>query len=336
MGYEQSMGYDAQSFATSQSFAAQQAEAELAALEESKKAKEVQHRKQEVEHLGHKLRSLGRDHKDNQACARTLCMFAVFNALMYGLALTGDGWINTSWWSMGIRELRVTFGLFNMNVDLECQPDSVNLKICNMMRPWADHDGGHWTTMELWDTMCHADTTGMTEEGCNSAKWIYRSGWPPLILFPCAAGLECLSLMVLYWYWHGKPCSSSRILAEKLAMAALVCGGLGFVGYMAAGPWLTALPRKWADMAGRKDETSGSFTGLRCTWVMPVGWSLMCGLTALGGNFIRLMSLHGLPFHVDEPDPLGIDESRKLMAMAEMEAERMAYGTNAEAGTMAF
>lgn len=322
------MDYDAKSFAgqppmgyDAQSFAFQSAEAELAALEEAKKAKEEKEKQREVDRLAHKLRSGERDHKDNQACARQLCMWAIFNGLMFGLALTGDSWITASWWSQSISELRVTLGLFNIEVNLQCNPSALDPKLCNMMKPYANHDNGWWTTVEMREAMCaHSDAT---QSGCAAAKWVYISGWPPLICFPLAAGFECLSLLILYWYWHGKPSSTTRVLSAKCAALAAFFGCLGFVGYFACGPWLTSLPRKWCDMAGQKEAAMGAFTGFRNTWRQPFGWAAVCAMFALAGTFLRMTFQYNLPFHIDEPDPYGFDENTNLSAEAKKEAERM-------------
>jgi hypothetical protein len=92
----------------------QQAQAELEALEDKKRAREEREKSHEVEHLTRKIRSGARDHSDNQACARLLCMWGVFNGLMYGLALLGDSWWQITWHAMSVDDLSITLGLFNV------------------------------------------------------------------------------------------------------------------------------------------------------------------------------------------------------------------------------
>merc|ERR1719375_1824016 len=131
------------------------------------------------------------------------------------------------------------------------------------MKPYAEHDGGWWTTVELRDKMCeHSED----KTACSAGQYVYLGGWPPLICFPIAAACECLSLLLLYWYWHAKPSAMTRTMSAKFAVLASIFGCLGFVGYFAVGPWLTALPRKWIDMAGQRSAGMGVFTGFRQTW----------------------------------------------------------------------
>lgn len=315
MGYDPQMGqYDPQSFAI------QQAEAELAALEEKKKAKDEAAKQKEIEHLSHKLRSGARDQKDNQACARTLCMWAVFNGLLYGLALMGDSWWTVTWQAMSIDELELRLGLFNLQVNLKCK-DTVDMKYCNMMHKWADHDAGQWSTKEIRDKMCEEE-----KNACPTVDRLYYAGFPPLVLFPLAAAFECLSLLLLYFYWHASPTSMVRVLADKCAVMACMSGAAGIVGWFAMKPWLTGLPRLWAEMAGQ-GNASGVFTGFKETWSIPCGWCLVAAGFALCGSFARMISQYNLPFHVDEPDPYGLDERVNLMEEAKKEAERT-YGAS--------
>lgn len=316
MGYDPQMGqYDPQSFAM------QQAEAELAALEEKKKAKDEAAKQKEIDHLSHKLRSGARDHKDNQSCARTLCMWAVFNGLLYGLSLMGDSWWINSWHAMSIDNLEIRQGLFNLQISLKCK-DSVDMKFCNMMHRWADHDGGMWTTKEIREKMCEMD-----KNACPFVDRLYYCGFPPLVLFPLAAAFECLSLLLLYFYWHASPTAMIRGLAEKCAVMAALCGAAGIVGFFAIKPWLTGLPRLWAEISGQ-GHASGVFTGFKETFNMPTGWCFCAAAIALAGSFLRLISQYNLPYHIDEPDPYGLDEGSKLMEAATKEAEKR-YGADA-------
>jgi len=326
MGYDPQMGqFDAQSFAMQQdprSFAAQHAEAELAALEEKKKAKEEASKKHDVEHLSKKLRSGARDHKDNQACARTLCLWALFNGFLYGIALMGDSWWYVQWHAMSIDHMSITLGLFNVKVDIKCKETYVgDMKLCNMMKKWGDHDNGQWATSELRDTMCSE-----MKSTCSTVDRLYYAGWPPLVLFPAAAVFECMSLLLLYFHWHVKPTAMIRTLADKCGVMSSLCGAFGFVAWFAIKPWLTGLPRMWGEMAGQMGSTASVFTGFKETWTIPMGWCFAASSFALVGTFLRVISQHNLPFHVDEPDPLGLDESFNLLEEAKKEVERT-YGT---------
>lgn len=317
--YDPSFGYPQPGY-DPQAFALQQAEAELAALEEKKKAREEKQKAHEVEHLTHKIRSGARDHADNQACARLLCMWGVFNGLMYGLALLGDSWWSITWHAMSVDDLSITLGLFNVQIDLTCK-DTVDMKICNMMKKWADHDGGHWATQELRDTMCEE-----YKGACPVVDRLYWAGWPVLVLFPAAAGFECFSLLLLYFYWHVKPSALTRVLADKCGVAALFCAMTGFLAWFTICPWLVGLPRLWCEMAGQQGAASGMFAGFKQTWNFPFRWCFIAGAAGLLGNFCCLMSQLNLPYHVDEPDPYGIDEGANLIAEAKAEVERT-YGT---------
>lgn len=303
-----------------QSFAFQQAEADLEKLEHRQSKREKRRDAKEVDHLVNKRLAGSRDQKDNQACARTLCMWSVFNGLMYGLALMGDSWTVNKWHAMSIDEMTITLGLFNLDVYVKCK-DAVDMKLCNMMKPWADHNGGLWATQELRENMC-----GKDKGTCWTVDRIYFGGWIPLILLPAAAAFQCLSLMSLYFYWHVNPSSMLRIISSKCSALALFCSFVGFCGWFTIRPWMSGVPRMWAEMAGQKGASADVLTGFKETWCMSVGWNLVCAVLGMFGNFGCLFSQMGMDYHVDELDPYGIDENSALLQQAKSEAE--AYQTN--------
>lgn len=250
-------------------------------------------------------------------------MWMVFNGLLYGLALTGDSWEKKTWWSMSIDEMTIKVGLFNMDMDLNCK-DSLDNKLCHMMRHWADHDGGHWSTSEFMDAVCKDKQV----DSCPTGQRLYYAGWIPLVCFPAAAGFQCLALLLLYFYWHVKPSSLTRVLQDKCGVLALTFGMFGFCGWLAAKPDLAGFPLMWAKMAGQRDAATGVFNGFKEVWIVPFGWCSMAALTAIMGNFICCFSTYGLDYHVDEPDPEGLGETAALMEEAKQEAEAYAYGTS--------
>jgi len=286
----------------------------LEKLEWKKSEKDRQRDARQVEHLTHKIRSGSRDNKDNQACARNLCMWGVFNGLMYGLALMGDSWTVNKWHAMSIDEMTITLGLFNMDVNIKCK-DAIDMKLCNMMRPWAEHNGGQWATQELRTYMCTRD-----RDTCVTVDRIYFGGWVPLILLPAAAAFQCLSLICLYFYWHVNPSSMLRIISSKCSALAVFCSFVGFCGWFTIRPWMSGVPRMWAEMAGQKGASADVLTGFKETWCMSVGWNLVCALIAMVGNFLCLFLQMGMAYHVEEPDPYGIDENSALIEQAKSQA----------------
>merc|ERR1719272_2523530 len=198
---------------------------------------------------------------------------------------------------MSITEMTITTGPFNIKMDLKCK-DSVSMELCNMMKKWTDHDGGQWSTNELRDTMCEED-----KSTCSEMNRLAYAGYIPLVLFPAAAMFECLSLLLLYVYWHSKPTTMVRNLSAKCGLLAAFCGAAGFVGWMVVMPQMAGFPRMWAKMAGAGDAGGRLFTGFKETWVIPLGWSLGCGMFGILGSFCRILSQYNLPPHVDEPDP---------------------------------
>jgi len=309
-----------------QSFALAAAQQELAHLEEKKKEAEERQAKHDVEHLTHKLRSGGRDHKDNQSCARTLCMWGVFNGMMYGLALMGDSWSYSAWHATGVEQFSLTLGLFNMDIDLKCRNSFTGQdQFCHMLTKWYKHENGHWSTKEMQEAMCN--DPGASKNTCDVGWRLYYAGWFPLVLYPAAAVFECLSLLLLYFYWHVRPTSMIRILADKCSIMSCICGAMGMTLWFAVRPWLTGFPRYWAEMTDQKNAAASVFNGFKEIWTLPTGWAFICGIIAIFGTFARVMGQYGLPFHIDEPDPYGLDEGVNFGAEAKAEAERMTYGT---------
>lgn len=289
----------------------------------TKKEKEEAQKAREVQHLTKKIRSGVRDQKDNVSCANTLCMLAVFNGLMYGLALTGDSWERKTWWSQSIDEMTITVGLFNLDIDLVCK-DSYSNTLCEMMRKWSEHDGGHWTTTEFRDEVCKK-----SRDQCPIADRLYYAGFIPLVLFPAAAGFECLALLLCYFYWHVKPSAMTRTLSDKCGVLSLACGMGGITGWLAVKPQLTGMPMMWAKMAGQTDASTGMWNGFKEVWMLPCGWCSACASLAIVCNFVRLLSQYGLDYHIDEPDPYGTQESSALLEEAQKAAEAYSYGTRA-------
>jgi len=328
MGGPPPQGYPPQSFQGApmmapQSFVAQQAQAELEALEARKKEKEETRKEREARHMTHALRSGARNNGDNQSCAKTLCMWKVFNGLMYGVALLGDSWTVNQWEAMGIDSMTLSIGLFNMDIDLRCK-ESVDMKFCNMMKKWADHDDGQWSIKDLQKHMCDED-----KDTCWTMGRLYVAGWIPLVLFPLAAAFECSSLILLYLYWHAKPISTMRSMSDKCAVLAVCCAGVGFCCWLGIRPWISGLPRAWATMGGQRDAAAGVFLGFKELWCMPVGWCFICAWTGALGTFVSMFVQLSLPRHVDEPDPYGFDEQSALIEDHVRKETEKYYGTDA-------
>lgn len=308
-----------------QSFALLQAQSELAGLEARKKEKEESRNEWQTQHNTKKLRSALRENADNQSCARTLCIWKVFNGLMYGLALVGDSWTVNSWHAMGIDSMTLNVGLFNMHVDLRCK-DTIDMKFCNLMKKWADHDDGLWSIRDLRSQMCQQD-----KDACWTMDRLYFAGWIPLVLLPAAACFECISLLLLFSYWHAKPTHAMRSMSAKCAVAAIACAGVGFCGWLAVRPWISGIPRLWATMGGQRDAAAGVMFGLKENWCVPVGWCFAAAWIGALGNFVSMFLQMASARHVDEPDKYGLDESSALLeahVRKELEDEKH-YGAHA-------
>jgi len=294
-----------------------QAEAELQALEEKKKAQAEKDKKKEIDHVAHMMRSGNRNQEDNVACANILVMWAVFNGLMWAVPLLGDRWWGKVWHGMSIDKLTVNQGLFNMEIEVNCK-DSLDTSLCKAVKKYADHDNGHWAIYEIKEEMCKK-----VPESCPSMKRMYQAGWAPLCLLPGAAGFEVLAMLLLYFYWHGKPTALVRNLANKCGVLAPITGVLGVTGWLIWCPYMQQLPRWWAAEAGHADFANSAVFGLQAASGIPTGWCFCMLVFAAISSGIRFFCQFTLPFHIQEPDPYGFDESSKLLA----EAEKM-YDSN--------
>lgn len=291
-------GYPGQS---PDSFALAQAEHQLAAIEEQTHRKEEQKKAHEVEKLAHEMRHMARSQSESLFFAKQSCAWALMNALMYGLALTGDAWNVSTWHSNSIHELTITQGLMNTEVDVECKVHTNgDMKLCNIVREWADHDGGWWTTKEMKEKVCKG-----SKEYCITAQRNYWAGFIPMFLLPIAAFGECMSMTLLFFYWHIKPSTAMRTTSVRLGLLGLLCAAAAFTGWMIMRPWLSGFPRMFVALAGQKGAGNGMFSGFLETWRLPCGWCLGCLLGALISNFARVMTQWNMSYHEDEEDPEG-------------------------------
>lgn len=307
------------------SFALQQAEAQMSELDEKRLQKEEAKKQKEMEHLQHEMRSGMRAQTDNQQCARTLCLWGIFNGLMYGLALMGDTWSHTQWHAMGIDQLDLKLGLFNLQFDMRCGSDWLagqdGGELCKMMQRWTEHDGGHWATKDFAQDICHAD-----KSFCFQMNRLVYAGWIPLIMLPIAATFECLAVLLTYFYWYGKPTTMVRNVADKCAALATFCAGAAVAGYVGMRPFTNGFPRMWGTVAGLQDTTDGVFSGFMEVWIWPIGFAAMCAVIGAAGSSIRTVSQSGLPYHVDHPDPYGIGEIEDVKIQSMKDAQK-SYGT---------
>merc|ERR1719456_1869428 len=290
-----------------------QAEAELAALEEKKKAKEEKDKKKEVEHLTHMMRSGQRNQEDSASCANLLCGWGILNGLLWAVPLLGDNWWNKIWHGMSIDKLTVGVGLFNMEVHLQCSENMVGeTSLCYAMKKYADHDNGHWAILEIQEEMC-----GRYKGSCATMSRLYQAGFAPLVLLPAAAAFEVLAILLLYFYWHGKPTALIRGLANKCASLAPFIGVMGFTGWMICSPYLQELPRYWAAEAGHMEFANSSLFGLQESFTLPMGWCCLMVFFNMISSAIRFFIQFTLPFHINEPDPTGMGEETRLLTEAE-------------------
>merc|ERR1719326_1111862 len=269
MGYDPQMmggppmggapGYDPQAAAQAQ------AEADLAKLEEKKKAREEKEKQKDIDHLAHMMRKGGRNQEDNSSCANLLCAWGILNGLMWAVPLLGDSWWNKIWHGNAVDKLTVSVGLFNMEVHVECKDKIVNT-LCYSTQAYANHNDGHWAVLELKEHMCKK-----VPASCPTMGRLYNAGFPPLVGLPCAAAFEVLAILLLYFYWHGKPSGLVRKLANQCACLAPMAGVVGFTGWMLMSPYLQALPRYWAAEAGDEKFANSSIFGMKETFTLPAG-----------------------------------------------------------------
>jgi len=297
-----------------------QAEAELQMLEAKKKEKEDKRKEKEIQHMTHQMRTGSRNQTDNEGCAMILCMWGILNGLLWAVALLGDSWWTKVWHGMSVDKLTITVGLFNMNVQLQCQ-DRVDVKLCMAMQKYAEHDGGNWAIKEIGEEMCKGYA-----KSCPTMDRMYNAGFIPLFILPAAAALEVICVLLLYFYWKGKPTSLVRNLASKSGMAAPFIGGIGFVGWFIYSPYMQELPRFWAGEGGDKEFANSSLFGMKEAFTLPMGWCTGTLLLVWMSSAIRFFVQFTLPFHINEPDPYNMNESARLLQEADKmysEAEQM-------------
>lgn len=283
---------------------------ELAELERTTKAREEKEKKKEVEHLTHKMREDNRNQGDNESCASVLLFWGILNALLWVVPLLGDSWWTKIWHGLGLDKLVVTVGLFNMEVYVDCTVSDIG-GLCASVKKYADHNSGHWTMLEFQNMMCDN-----WKPSCATVGKLYGAGWIPLCMLPVCAALEVLAILLLYFYWHGKPTATVRNLANKCGALAPFCGALGLSGWMLYSPYLQELPRWWAAEANTGIENNALF-GLKESFTLPAGWCCLVAFFTLLSSGIRFFIQFTLPEHVNEPDIQGFDESSRLIAEAE-------------------
>jgi len=290
-----------------------QADAELAAVEAKQKAREEKEKKKEVEHLTHMMRSGNRTNEDSKACASTLVIWGILNALLWAAPLLGDSWWHKTWQGLSVNKLEIGVGLFTMEVAVECTGTAAN-DLCKSAKKYADHENGHWTMMEIDKEMCDN-----VKAACPMMDRLYEAGWFPLCLLPVSAAMETLGILLLYLYWHGMPTALIRSMASKCAVLAPVCGTVAFSGWLLWSPYLQELPRLWAaESSGNKDAANGALFGLKETFMFPMGWCSALVFVSMLSSGVRFFCQFTLPHHIDEPDqPGGVNETAKLMAEAE-------------------
>jgi len=309
MGYP---GYDPQGQALLQ------AETDLATLEQQKQARDEKEKQKDVDHLTHMMRSNQRDQEDNRGCANMLVFWGILNALLWALPLLGDSWWNKIWHGMSVDKLTVQVGLFNMEVHVECKDNLVGeMALCYAMKKYGDHNGGHWAVLEIQEQMCKD-----YKPSCSVMERLYTAGFAPLGLLPAAAAFEVLGVLLLYFYWNGKPTSLVRGLANKCSVMAPISGMMGFACWMMISPYLIELPRFWAAEAGHKEFANGAVLGFKESFSLQAGWCCLLLFFNVILSSIRFFCQFTMALHIDEPDPYGFDESTRLV----QEAEKMYDG----------
>lgn len=302
-------GYDPQQQWTPQ----EQAEWDLADLEEKKRLRDEKDKKREVEQLSKMIRTQGRDSADSKTCANILCMWGILNGLLWTVPLLGDQWWNKIWHGLSIDKLTITLGLFNMHVAVDCKDTfSGDLRLCKSMQQWADHEDGNWAMAELAEKMCKMD-----KGSCDIIDKMALSGWIPLCGLPMAAAFEVLAVLLLFFYWSGKPTGLVRKLANQCGVMAPVIGNLSFMGWMIVCPYLTEVPRRWAAIGGDGQFANSSLFGLKETSTLPTGWCSMVLIFVAVSSMIRFFIQFTLPASPSEPDGYDVDESSRLVSEAE-------------------
>lgn len=286
-----------------------QAEDELAKLEEKKRQQEEKEKKKEVEQLARGIRTGARNQEDAASCANLLAGWGILNGLLWAVPLLGDSWWTKMWHGLGIDKMSLTVGLFNLVINVDCKSNTLGENsLCYAMKPYSDHNNGAWAVLELRDQMCRE-----VKEACDVMDRMYYAAFSPLCLFPAAAGFEVLALLLLYFYWHGKPTPLVRSLANKCGAMAPIIGALGFVGWMILSPYMTELPRYWAAAHNHKDFANSAAFGLKETFVVPAGWCVLVAFFNMVSSSIRCFVQMTLPNHQHEPDPYGFPNENEVL-----------------------
>lgn len=290
-----------------------QAEWDLAQLEEKKRLRDQQKKKEELDRIAAQIRHNGRSQEDNQGCANLLCVWGILNGMMWGCPLLGDVWWQKIWHGLSIDKMTIVLGLFNMKVTVVCKDTfSGNQDLCNAMKPFSDHEGGQWPIKDLSAYMCKKD-----KATCDMMEKMELAGNAPLVALPSAAAFEVLAVLLLYFYWNGSPSATAKNLAAKCGVMAWFSGLIGFAAWLVMCPYMQNLPRMWAKIGGQEEFANSSLFGLKETFTMPIGWSCGIMLVALVSSFIRFFLQWSMPAHINEPNQDGSAEHAKLMKDAE-------------------
>lgn len=293
-----------------------QAEAELAALEERRRANDEKEKKKEIEHLAKMIRSGARSVEDNKGCANILCLWGILNGLLWAVPLLGDVWWTKIWHGLSVDKLQITIGLFNMHTAVTCKDNFVGeRRLCNAIQPFADHEDGtgNWAMKELRDYMCKKDP-----ESCGDMERMMMAGQIPVFGLPAAAAFEVLAVLLLFFYWSGKPTTLVRNLSNKCAVLACICGNLTCMGWLVVCPYMTTMPRRWAAMNGDSEFANSSLFGLKETFTLPAGWCFLVLMLAMTSSMIRFFCQFTMEVHHNDPGDFGgADESSRLIAEAE-------------------
>merc|ERR1719287_281765 len=114
---------------------------------------QMEQKKKEIDHQAKMVRSAQRLQEDNKSCATLLIMWGILNCMCWAAPLLGDRWWFKVWHGMSIDKLEVFQGLFNMEINIACK-DTIDSSLCNSIKDYSDHNGGHWTIAELEQRMC--------------------------------------------------------------------------------------------------------------------------------------------------------------------------------------
>jgi len=273
---------------------------ELADLEARQAfADEVAYQKA-VDRMVHQLRSGNRNQDDNASCATTVCFWGIFNGLLWAVPLLGDNWWNKVWHGLGVRKLTMSLGLFNVATAVDCDGYAeTNAQLCTA---WTKYSHPMAIT-EMRDDMCKA-----VPGKCPVMQSVVQAGYIPLYGLPAAAACEVLSILLLYFYWHGKPSGLARNLGVRVASFAPVVGMLSVFSWLLWCPYMHELPRIWAEEGGNKDFANSSFFGMKESFTMPMGWCFIMVFIGVMSSTARFFVQWTMPFHIHEPDPLGLGD----------------------------